>query len=79
MELLSGRGAVRKIKVDERLVRDAGDIRLPFEILDGIGVKVDRDLLLQLLCVRILAGVGKIVFSLRGITPCNADFISGAG
>ena len=29
--------------------------------------------------IKILAGVGKIVFSLHGITPCNAGFISGAG
>ena len=74
MKLFATRSAIRKIKIDKCLVWYAGVVRLTLEIIHRVRVKIDCDLLLQLLCIRIFAGIGEIIFSLHGFTPYKTGF-----
>ena len=54
--------AVLQVQVDQRLIRDAHQLRLFFKILYGVYVDVDGDLFLQLFCVGVPSCVGEIIF-----------------
>ena len=60
--------AVPKIQVDETLIRDASILRNGLEIADRFLVKANRDLLFELGCIRILFGIGEVVFFAH-VTP----------
>ena len=51
---------IPKIQVDQRLVRDAHIFRLLFEVVNGRTVKIDRDLLFQLLGIGIFTAIQRI-------------------
>lgn len=57
MQLLAVDGAVGKIEVNKRLVRYARAVSLTFEIINGIRVNINSDLLFQFLYVWILSGI----------------------
>ena len=66
MDLTLIGGAVAQIQVDEGLLGDAYLLRLCFEIIDGVAVEVDGDLLFQNFGVGVFLSFGKIVFCTHG-------------
>ena len=62
-------GAIGKIEVDKRLVWDTGLLRHSLEIVDGIAVQIDRDLLFHCLGIGIANPSGKIIFFSHNSSP----------
>ena len=56
---------VAQIKVDQALVGDANILRDRLEVVDGIAIEPDSDLLLELRSVGILLCLGEIILLAR--------------
>lgn len=67
------RCAITQIEIDEALVWDTNLLGNRLEVIDGIPIKTDRYLLLQLRGVWVLSGVGEIVFFAHR-TPLQIEF-----
>jgi hypothetical protein len=57
-----GRRAITQIEIDEALVWNTNLLGNGLEVINGVSIETDRDLLLQLRGVWVLSGVGEIVF-----------------
>jgi hypothetical protein len=66
--------AVTQIEIDQALVGDAHLVRDRLEIVDGVTVQPDGDLLLELRSVGVLLGLGEIVFFAH-VAPVSTDEI----
>lgn len=64
--------AVSQIQVDEALVRNSNVFRDCLEVHDGLFVEPNRDLLLELCCVRVLLGSGEVVL-IAHMTPLRIE------
>lgn len=58
-------GTISKVQIDKRLIGYAGGFRLRFEIVYGVNINIDGDLLFQLFGVRIWSGLAEIIFCLH--------------
>ena len=56
------RCAVTQIEIDETLVWNANLLGNGLEVINGVPIETDRDLLLQLRGIWVLSGAGEIVF-----------------
>lgn len=59
--------AIAQVETDQALVGNADFIGKGLEVIDRGFVEQDRDLLIEQAGVRILAGVGEIVFVAHGV------------
>jgi hypothetical protein len=59
--------AIGKVVIDQLLVGYARFLGLLLEIIDGLGVKIDRYLLLKLRRIRVLHATGKIIVATHGL------------
>ena len=66
LEFTLSRGTLAQIQTDEALVGDACFLCDAFQVTDAIFIQSDRDALIELGGVRILTGLGKIVFFSHG-------------
>lgn len=64
---------VTQIKIDQALVRDANILGDRLEVVDGVTVEPDGDLLLELRRAGVLLGPGEIVLLAHGAPVSNDE------
>ena len=68
------RRAVTQIEINQALIRNANFVRDRFEVVDGVTVQSDGDLLLELRSVGVLPSVGEVIF-FSHVAPVSTDEI----